>query len=201
MLSRSRGFTLIELLVAVSLGALLMALAMPGFKTWIGNSRIRTVADSVQSGLRQAQSEAQRRAHTVVFFRTTSTACGSAAVANAGGQNWQIRTVPNAAMSDDTADDVLCGVLTDASSGVELNGPAAVCFTGDGRQTASTNPASIGLDCAPDAQGRPSTYDVTPRTASADARPLRVLVALGGSVRMCDPKKTQSSSAPDGCPP
>lgn len=201
MLSRSRGFTLIELLVAISLGALLMALAMPGFKTWIGNSRIRTVADAVQTGLRQAQSEAQRRAHTVVFFRTSSTACAPTSVADTNGQNWQIRTVPNAAMSGDAAEDVLCGVLTDASSGVKLDGPAAVCFTGDGRQTASTNPAAIGLDCTPAADGTASAYDVTASGSTTDTRPLRVLVALGGSVRMCDPKKTQSSSAPDGCPP
>lgn len=201
MLSRRRGFTLVELLVTISLGALLMALAIPNFKTWIGNSRIRNVADAVQSGLRQAQTEAQRRAHTVVFFRTTSTACDNTSVASASGPNWQIRTVPNAAFSGDTADDVQCGVLADASSGVDLAGPAAVCFTGDGRQTASTNPASIGLDCAPDAQGAASTFDVTAHSGSTDSRPLRVLVALGGSVRLCDPKKTQSSSAPDGCPP
>lgn len=200
MLSRNLGFSLIELLVAVSLGALLLALAIPSFTTWIGNSRIRSVADALQSGLRVSQAEAQRRAHTVVFFRTTSKACDGAAVADASGPYWQIRTVPNAAMSADTAENVRCGVLTDISSGVDLGGPATVCFSGDGRQTASTNPAAVGVDCALDAQGRPSTFDVTAHSATSETRPLRVLVALGGSIRMCDPRKAQSTSSPDGCP-
>ena len=42
-----------------------------------------------------------------------------------------------------------------------------------------------------------ATYDIT--IPNAD-RPLRVLVALGGQVRLCDPAKTLSNTNPDGCP-
>jgi type IV fimbrial biogenesis protein FimT len=201
VLNRCRGFSLIELLVAIALGSLLMALAMPNFTTWVNNARVRSVADALQAGLRTSQAEAQRRAHTVVFFRTTSKSCDTTSVANASGQAWQIRTVPNALMSNDVAEAVRCGVLTDVSSGVSLSGPATVCFSGDGRQTASTDPAAVGIDCTLDAQGRPSTFDVTTSSATAETRPLRILVTLGGAVRMCDPKKTLSTSTPDGCPP
>lgn len=201
VLNRDHGFSLIELLIAVALGALLVALAMPSFTTWISNARIRSVADALQSGLRTSQIEAQRRAHTVVFFRTTSKTCDTTSVANASGSLWQIRTVPNALLTGDMAEAVQCGVLTDVSSGVSLTGPTTVCFSGDGRQTAATNPATVGIDCALDAQGRASSFDVTASTPTAgETRALRILVTLGGSVRMCDPNKTLSTSAPDGCP-
>jgi type IV fimbrial biogenesis protein FimT len=42
-----------------------------------------------------------------------------------------------------------------------------------------------------------NSFDIT---NSAADRPLRVLVTLGGSVRLCDPAKTLSAAQPDGCP-
>jgi type IV fimbrial biogenesis protein FimT len=196
---RARGFSLIELLVAVALLALLLALAAPNFSTWVRNARIRTVAEALQSGVRLAQAEAQRRAHAVVFFRTSAKTCDANAVAVAGGLYWQVRVVPDALLTGDTAEPVQCGVLTDVSNGVTLSGPTTLCFSSDGRQTALTNPGSVGVDCALDALGAASSYDVSTSTVSAENRPLRILIALGGAIRMCDPKKS-FPSAPDGCP-
>lgn len=194
MLKRRSGFSLIELMVAISVLAILTAVAMPNFMTWIRNSRVRTVADALQSGMRLAQGEAQRRSHTVVFFLTNSKTCDTAATAVAGGTYWQARTVPNALLTGDAAEAVQCGVLTDVSTGINLtSATTALCFGGDGRQTTVTNPASIGLDCTAAA----ATYDVAPATANAENRPLRLTVSLAGSIRMCDPGK--SATAPDGC--
>lgn len=202
MLTRNRGFSLIELMVTVALGSLLLAAAMPSFTTWITNARIRSVADVLQNGLRTAQVEAQRRASTVVFFKTESKVCSPTDVASSSGQFWQIRTVPNALDSTDLAVPVRCGVLSDVSSGVELRGSTtAVCFNGNGRQTAATNPGAIGTNCTLNTQGTASAFDVVASSTTAtETRPMRVLVALGGSVRMCDPNKTLSTTAPDGCP-
>lgn len=191
---RSSGFSLVELMVAVSVLAILTAVAMPNFMTWIRNARVRTVADALQSGMRVAQGEAQRRTHTVVFFLTNSKACNTTATAVAGGSYWQARTVPNALLTGDVAEALQCGVLTDVSSGINLSSTTtALCFGGDGRQTTQTNPASIGVNCAAAA----ASYDVAPAAVSAENRPLRVLVSLAGSIRLCDPSK--SSTAPDGC--
>jgi type IV fimbrial biogenesis protein FimT len=41
-----------------------------------------------------------------------------------------------------------------------------------------------------------TSYDVT--RAGAERR-LRIVVALGGRVRMCDPDKALSATNPDGC--
>lgn len=196
LMRRSSGISLIELMVAVSVLAILTAVAMPSFTSWIRNARARTVADALQSGLRLAQGEAQRRTHAVAFFFTNNKSCTTGSTAVAGGSYWQIRTVPNALLTGDAAEAVQCGVLTDASGDAALSSPTGttvLCFGADGRQTTLTNPAAIGLDCTAAA----ATYNVTPSGSSADKRPLRVTVSLAGSVRMCDPGK--SSTAPDGC--
>ncbi len=195
MLKRRRsGFSLIELLVSVSVVGIVLAVAMPSFTSWIRNARARTVADALQTGLRLAQAEAQRRTHSVVFFLTNTKTCTTASTAAAGGGYWQIRVVPNALLTGDAADAVQCGVLTDVSADVALTSSAtALCFGGDGRQTTLTNPATVGVDCTAAA----ALYDITPSGSSADKRPLRVTVSLAGSIRLCDPGK--SGSAPDGC--
>ncbi|MGM9483695.1 GspH/FimT family pseudopilin [Roseateles sp. NT4] len=196
---RHSGFSLIELMVAVSVMAVLTAVAMPNFTTWIRNARMRTVADALQSGLRLAQGEAQRRTHNVVFFLTTSKACDLTDTATAGGLYWQIRTVPMNLLANDPAEVVQCGVLTDVSSGVQFQTsptapPTALCFSGDGRQTTLTDPTTIGANCTAGA----AAYNVVSATNGVGDRPLRVLVSLAGSIRMCDPGK--ASTAPDGCP-
>ncbi len=194
MLNRRSGFSLVELMVAISVLAILIAVSMPSFTTWIRNAKVRTVADALQSGLRLAQGEAQRRTHTVVFFLTNSKACNTSATAIAGGSYWQARVVPDPLLTGDVAEAVQCGVLTDVSSGINLtSATTALCFGGDGRQTSATNPASIGVDCTAAA----ATYNVVPAISNPENRPLRLTVSLAGSIRMCDPNK--SSTAPDGC--
>jgi len=199
-----RGFSLVELMVAVSVLVILTALAVPNFSTWIRNARVRTVAETLQSGVRLAQAEAQRRAHTVVFFRTASKDCTVNATADATGLNWQIRSVPNALLTDDTADAIQCGVLTDVSAGVSLDSQvtvgnadpvplAALCFAGDGRQTSMADPTAIGANCT----AGTARYDVAPKTSNSESRALRLDVSLSGAIRLCDPEK--ASTAPDGC--
>ena len=187
------GFTMVELMVTIALLAILLAMATPSFTTWIRNAQVRTVSDALQNGLRLAQSEAVRRHRQVVFFRTNQAACDTAITADAGGAFWSVRALP--LVVGDAAEAVQCGVLSDVAEGVAIAGAAALCFNSGGRQVANANPG-VGEACALDASGT-STFDLT--STNAD-RPLRVLVALGGSVRMCDPAKTLSASTPDGCP-
>jgi len=67
LLPGARGFTLIEFVTTIAVMCALMLLAMPSMSTWIGSSKIRTVADSLQNGLRLAQTEALRRNRQMVF--------------------------------------------------------------------------------------------------------------------------------------
>jgi type IV fimbrial biogenesis protein FimT len=194
VLKQARGFTIIELMISIALLAVLLLLAMPAFTGWIRNAQVRTVSDSLQSGARLAQAEAIRRYRQVVFFRTNQPACNAGVTAEAGGAFWAVRTVP--LVAGDPVDVVQCGVLADVAGGVAIAGPTALCFNSAGRQVANADPGVGGAACVLPVGGT-SAFDIS--TASSD-RPLRVLVALGGSVRMCDPAKAFSSTAPDGCP-
>jgi type IV fimbrial biogenesis protein FimT len=191
--SRARGFSLIEVMVTVTLLGILLALAAPSFGEWIRNSQVRTVTDSLQNGLRLAQGEAVRRNRQVVFFMTNSQDCDNAITAAGGGPFWAIRTVPLTPV--DPIFTVQCGVLSDVAAGVDISGPAALCFNSMGRQTANLNPGVGGATCALPATGR-SNYDLS----KTQSRPLRVVVALAGQLRLCDPARTLSSTSPDGCP-
>ena len=189
------GFTLIELMVTLVLMSLLLGLAVPSFRTWVRNAQVRTVSDALQNGMRLAQSEALRRSRQVVFFLTNDATCTNTLVAAGNGVFWSIRTVPMTA--GEVSAVVQCGTLADVAAGVTITGPAAVCFNSMGRQTENTATGVTSGNCSLAASGV-NTYDINSNGAD---RPLRVLLTLGGQARLCDPARTLSDAAPDGCPP
>jgi type IV fimbrial biogenesis protein FimT len=191
---RQRGLTLIELMVTIALLALLLGLAAPSFSEWTRNAQVRTVTDALQTGARLAQAEAVRRNRQVVFFLTNDNACNASTAPVANGAFWAIRTVP--IVAGDAVEVVQCGQLADVAAGVAIEGPTAICFNSAGRQVANASPGIGSTGCTLDASGM-SSYDVA---ATGSSRPLRVLVSLGGQVRMCDPGRTLGASATDGCP-
>jgi type IV fimbrial biogenesis protein FimT len=193
--ARAAGFTLIELMVTITLVAILAMLAAPSFTTWIKNSQLRTTAEALQNGLRLAQAEALRRNRQTVFSLTNSAAPENSLTAVANGRYWSINTVVLTGETTDVAAFVQSGVLT--STGVSITGPASICFSSLGRLIANATPGIDGADCTANAA---VDYDLSlPDTT--DTRRLRVTVALGGQVRMCDRDKTLSASHPDGCAP
>jgi len=187
------GFTLIELMVTIVLLSILAMLAMPAFTTWVNNNKVRTVGDSLQNGLRFAQSEALRRSRPMVFSLTNSAAPQTSLTAAANGSGWSINVSKSSL--DAKSAFVQSGVLSDVASGVQITGPAAVCFNSMGRVVANTDTGVNGASC--DTDHPVQTYDVF-LSPGAD-RPLRVLLTLGGQIRMCDPARKLSDS-PDGCP-
>ena len=186
-----RGMTLVELIVAMAIFVSLFFLAAPDFGAWIQNARMRTVAEAIQNGVRQAQAEAVRRNRTAVFFQTNAEpSAGAAAAAN--GINWGIRVLP--LLPGDATEFVRGGALSDVAQGVAIAGTnannvaiAAICFNSTGQQV-----SVLAEGCTPSV----TQFDVT--KAGAERR-LRITVSLGGRVRMCDPAKTLSATNPDGC--
>jgi type IV fimbrial biogenesis protein FimT len=185
------GFTMVELMVTIVVLSVLMALAMPSMSTWIRNSRVRAVSDSLQNGLRLAQAEALRRSRQTVFSLTDSADPKTSLSATANGHNWSINTVQ--LMTDETAAFVEGGVLGNAGADVQITGPVAVCFNALGRLVVNGSPGVTGADCT--AANIPARYVVD--VSGAD-RKLEVRVAIGGQVRMCDPARSLAAY-PDGC--
>lgn len=189
------GFTLIEMMVVIAIMALLAALATPSMLGWVRNNKIRTVSDALQNGLRQAQTEATRRSRQVVFSLTDGSPTNTSYTAKANGSNWAISTVVPAD-SDATAAFVEAGILRDVGSNVAISGPISICFSSIGRLVKNDTPGPTSANC----KAAAVQYDIAMSDSKAGDRPLRVLVALGGQVRMCDPARTLSDTQPDGCP-
>ena len=192
----ARGFTMIELAVTLALLGILFALGLPSFMSWVRSSQVRTVADALQGGVRRAQTEAVRLNQPVVLSFTNATPNLNAA-AVAGGKNWSIQSI---LQFDKPAAFLSGGSMADAGSNVAITGTSnALCFNSNGRLIAPAAPGVPGAACI----ASPLQFDVQPTAydQSKGDRRLRVLVAIGGQVRMCDPDRpTLSATSPDGCP-
>lgn len=188
------GFTLIEMMVTLVLLGALMALALPAMSEWMRNSRIRTVAEALQNGLRLAQTEALRRSRQTVFSLTADTNPADGLTAAANGANWSVNFVP--LLTGESTDPTFIegGTLTGLAPDVRVTGPATLCFNSLGRVVDNPTPGT-GVACSAAA----AAYNITIPDVDS-VRAMRVLVALGGQVRLCDPAKALSNTHPDGCP-
>jgi type IV fimbrial biogenesis protein FimT len=155
------GFSLIELMLAVLILSLVLAKAVPSVMDYIRNDRIRSVAEEMRDGLHAARMEAIRRNTTVNF------------VPNATG--WSV-VAPGVGGAPDEILHARTAKTAEASSLAAAPSSAMVAFNGSGRLTAagvfSMDIRSSATSCQAD---------------GGEARCLRVNVASGGMIRMCDP--------------
>jgi type IV fimbrial biogenesis protein FimT len=199
--NRSAGFTMIELIVTLTIFSVLVALTVPTMRTWIADAKVRAVADSLQNGIRLAQTEALRRSRQVVFVLTNSTTPQSGGfTAAANGSYWAVQTIP--AMTDGSEGPVVVGsgVLFSPGTPVTItNGPTAICFNSAGRLVTQSTTGITGATCTTPTtllNGAPTFYYTINQTLAA--RPLNVQVGLGGQLHLCDPTQSLSTS-PYGC--
>jgi type IV fimbrial biogenesis protein FimT len=196
---------MIEMAVTMTIFAILVLLGIPSMTTWIRNNKVRTVTDSLQTGLRLAQTESLRRSRQVVFSltnSTTPTVIPLPAVAN--GVSWAIYTVPSMTDGSEVPTFIQSGVMSNASANVTVNsnGVAAICFNAVGRLVANAGANVIavtgGASCVQPTIGAPPVQQFDITTLGAD-RPLQVNLGLGGQIHMCDPNVTLSDAHPEGC--
>jgi type IV fimbrial biogenesis protein FimT len=202
---RTSGFTMIEMLVTMTLFAILVALGVPSMTTWIRNNKVRTVTDSLQTGLRLAQAESLRRSRQVVFALTNSTTPTVTPLpAAVNGLSWAIYSVPSMTDGTENPEFIQSGVLSNLSSQVTINtnlNISTLCFNSVGRLVNNASAivnAITGSSCQ-QPTGAPPVLTFTINVAGAD-RPLQVNLGLGGQVHMCDPGVPISDAHPEGCP-
>ena len=196
---RPGGFSLIELMVTLAIAALMLGLAVPYYKTWIANSKVRSTAEQMVANLRQAQAEAVKRYRRVVFYRSVATDCTStsAPAYSATGNYWVILTIP--LVTGDPPVVAQCGTISDGSSNIQISGWTAMCYGTNGRPIAvAAASTGIGVACAASTAFDIDVKDSAGTTSLAD-RPLRVNIAPGGGIRMCDTKRSLDLGNPDGC--
>jgi type IV fimbrial biogenesis protein FimT len=78
--SNTRGFTLVEMLVTLAVGSILLALAVPAFRTFMQNDRLMTQASSLSMALYAGRAEAIKQDTSVqVCASANGTTCSGAA--------------------------------------------------------------------------------------------------------------------------
>lgn len=201
-----RGVSLIELMVAVTILAILVVMGIPSFQQWTLNTRIRTVTESIQNGLRLARNEASQRAGYVRFQLNSAT-------------SWQVCLLPASAASAEAATDCSSAVSTiqawnsPSASNVQVGASTAINTVAESSSSSSVYssivsggvPAGVTFN----ALGRPIAYgstsilriDATAANTSlqSSSRRLVTTISPGGMVNMCDPAFTLSNNVM-GCP-
>ena len=181
--SRQRGFNLIELMVVVLIVSILVVIGLPDISEWLQNSRTRSVAESVQNGIRFAEAEAARLSRQTKFI-STSSGWSVKYVAIASGND----TLTNPLQTSPTGNLDLVTIKPDDPSHTVLQ------FNDLGRVSASSSENGAFSPLTSDA-----SFAIAPATNSRGTRKLTVKVSPAGKVRMCDPDKTFSDTNPDGC--
>lgn len=173
MSAMPRGFTLIEVGITLAILAMLIALGLPSFSTWIGNTQIRSGAEAVQNGIQLARAEAVRRNLSTQFLLTDTADMPP-------GTGWNVTVVSS-------------GEVVQTRSKKEGSPNATVVLTPLGSTTLTFN--GMGRVIA-NADGSASITQIdvaNPGGGLCEAdggtmRCLQIRVGLGGNVRMCDPK-------------
>ncbi len=209
----ARGFSLVELVIVLLLIAILLKMAVPSLYGWMIGAQVRTVAESLQNGLRLAQSEAVRRNHQVIFVLTNATPAQNAAPANPAS-NWYVQAIPqyNGEFTSASQSYIGGSPSTSPSAATQskitaVTTPAygsaavsAVCFNSVGRLITNNSVSSFpNLPAACNAAD--TTMTINPPASSFDTtaiHAMQVSITQGGKIRMCDPRYTIAQQ-PFGC--
>ena len=169
---RQKGFTLVELVVTIVVLMAVSSVAIPAFQTSIGNAQIRTVAESIRNGLQLTRAEAIKRNARVKFTLQSTSA-------------WQIGCVTPTATCPASISQKSAGEGSSSNISVSADNSTAV-FSGFGTR----DPASpAGL----------TVVNITnTQVSSNELKALRVTLAAGGNVKVCDPTVTISGD-PRAC--
>lgn len=188
-LQRQRGLSLVEIAVVLTIAGILITLAVPSFATWIRNTQIRTATESVQNGLQLARAEAIRRNRSVQFTLTD--------VPSSGWTFGCVVPVDNGTVGVDDPGD--CPQVIQTRSAAEgTAGPQLAATPATARMVTFNSIGQVIVNA--DASASLTQVDATdPTLASGTARPLRIVIAGGGAVRMCDPA-VSATSDPRRCP-
>jgi len=140
-----KGFTIIELMIVVMIVSVILGLAVPSFRNFLLNQRVRNASYDLLSSLSLARSEATKRNQDVVITRN--------------GADWKDGwTITTAGAS---GDDIL--LKHDAISDISITaGFSSITYRHTGRLTAGSGTPTFELNVSP------AQIGITKRCLSVD---------------------------------
>jgi len=90
-LRRTRGFTILELMFTITVAAIILGIAVPSFRSAIGNNRLITQTNDLVGAINFARSDAITRNGSVTFCRATSSAATTCAASLGDWTDWILR--------------------------------------------------------------------------------------------------------------
>jgi type IV fimbrial biogenesis protein FimT len=187
MNKRSSGFTLIEMMITLAVMALLFMIGLPSMNTWLQNTQLRASAESMQAGLQLARAEALRRNVPVRFQLVDAFTAGC--VLSNSGSNWIISLNDPTGLCQADPSDTAAPLAIQKRSGAEGSPNAAVSATNGGGAATTVTFTGLGRVIG---VGPITQIDITNPSGgvcqpAGPMRCLRINIASGGQVRMCDP--------------
>lgn len=190
-----RGFTLVEMAIAMAVFGLLMAAAMPSIGTWLDNARIRNVAESIQSGIQAARAEAIRRNQSISFFLVSSddpaVLDATCKLANDSG-SWVISVSDPSGHCGDEPSTTVAPMIVQTRAVNDAGGSVTVTALQADATTAATTITFNGFGRVTNSGSAISRVDITGVNTGAEYRHLRLALSPTGTVRMCDPRITDT---------
>jgi type IV fimbrial biogenesis protein FimT len=187
------GFTLIELMITIAIFSITLTFGMSSYRTWVQNTQIRNVAESIQNGFQKARAEAVKRNGSVEFVLGYDPNPPHLVT----NPLWKIQLPGNTSPCLPPSTTLLeCANtggaknVTVATTPIATTPPDAmtITFNNLGMVTANAN-ASATL----------AQVDLDSTVSAADLRNLTVTIGLGGNARVCDPNLSASSTDPRRC--
>jgi len=197
-----RGVSLVELMVVLTLVGITLTAVAPSVSAWVQNLRIRGVAEAMQSGLQQARMEAMRRNQAVRFSLVTD--LSSDCTMSSSARTWVI------SMDDPSSGGQRCASTPSNSNAPRIiatyaGGEGFTAVSGVTLSAVRSDTTTVATSVVFDGLGRVSgtggiaRISINNSVSGNDFRPLRVVIADGGGVRMCDPQIASNSTDPRRC--
>ena len=157
---RQDGFTLIELMIALTMAAILLMVAVPGFRDTVKRNAIESMVTRLKSALTQAKTEALSRGYTVsICSSDDGSSCGSdwsigwiVFVDNGAGASGSVN---NAGNGDREVDEAIISYqnISDESKITALDAGGAITSLSFNRLGyLGSDSASTFVVCSPDAE-------------------------------------------------
>ncbi|GAC1524743.1 MAG: GspH/FimT family pseudopilin [Ramlibacter sp.] len=189
---RSRGFNLIEVMVTVSILALLLGLLTPSMADWVHNTQLRSLAEALQNGLQKARAEAIKRNRPVTFWLVTPQVGVPDATCSASARSgsWVVSLDSPSGKCNVAASSTITPRIVEVF-GSTWSGIDVAAWAADG-STAASSVTFNGV--GQPLQGSAPIGRVNLTHRQTGARLLRIEVAAGGAIRLCDRSVAASDS-------